>query len=400
MNDWNQTGTPPPAAPSQPVPPEGIPASAAQPKPGSAAAPPQTAASNALSAGAAPPAQPAAGGMPPAGAQPDLHSARRNFSRIGLGYFLIVLIWYAVAIPMTMIVAHHAPQTAISGWFQEVISTVPLYLVAVPFGMLLFWKVPAEAPQQQKLPFGKLVACFFLSYFIMQAGNLLGSLLVLPLEWLRGGAINNPVEQLLSGSNLWIMAVGIVLVAPVGEELLMRKVLLDRARRYGEIPAMLLSGVLFGLFHANLSQFFYAFAIGIFFAYIYLRTGRVQYTIVLHMLLNFLGGILPTMLLQGAGDLTELSDALLNGAGDAQAAMNLALDVLARVTPFLVYGLCSLGFFITGLVFFCSRFKRRRFLPAAEELPKKKRFSTIYLNVGMILFFVLSLILIVISLLS
>ena len=46
---------------------------------------------------------------------------------------------------------------------------------------------------------------------------------------------------------------------------------------------------MFGLFHGNFGQFFYAFAVGSVFAYVALRTGGIRYTVVLHFLVNFFG---------------------------------------------------------------------------------------------------------------
>ena len=60
--------------------------------------------------------------------------------------------------------------------------------------------------------------------------------------------------------------------------------------------------------------------------------------------------------------------------------------------------LLYLGLFITGLVLFCLRWKRRCIRPAEEPLPRGKRFSTVCLNVGMLLFFVLSAAIAVVSL--
>ena len=58
--------------------------------------------------------------------------------------------------------------------------------------------------------------------------------------------------------------------APVVEEFIFRKFLIDRVYRYGEWVAILTSGLMFGLFHENLAQFFFATLIGCFFAFFYI----------------------------------------------------------------------------------------------------------------------------------
>jgi len=51
--------------------------------------------------------------------------------------------------------------------------------------------------------------------------------------------------------------------APVCEELIFRKMLVTRALKYGEGVAILLSGLVFGLFHGDLNQIYVCLWIGI-----------------------------------------------------------------------------------------------------------------------------------------
>ena len=89
--------------------------------------------------------------------------------------------------------------------------------------------------------------------------------------------------------------IAFVVLAPVFEELVFRKVLVDRVLPFGEWPAILFSGITFGLFHGNLTQFFYAALLGMVLAYVYIRTGNILYTIGIHACINFLGGVLPLL---------------------------------------------------------------------------------------------------------
>ncbi len=78
-----------------------------------------------------------------------------------------------------------------------------------------------------------------------------------------------------------------VIGAPIVEELTFRKALLDRLHDTHEGYAAVISGLLFGLMHGNHQQFFLAFFIGMLFAMVYQRTGRVVYTMLLHGMINF-----------------------------------------------------------------------------------------------------------------
>ncbi len=80
-----------------------------------------------------------------------------------------------------------------------------------------------------------------------------------------------------------------VLGAPVLEELAFRKLILDRVHPYGELIGALTSALLFGLFHGNAAQFPLAFGFGIVSSLVYLKTGKISYSILLHMLINLMG---------------------------------------------------------------------------------------------------------------
>jgi len=105
----------------------------------------------------------------------------------------------------------------------------------------------------------------------------------------------NPLQEVLAGSNFIITLIYASLVAPIVEELIFRKLLLDKLRRFGDVPAILMTGFAFGLFHMNLSQFFYATALGFIFAYITIKTNTVRYSIILHIMINFIGTIVAPM---------------------------------------------------------------------------------------------------------
>ena len=103
-------------------------------------------------------------------------------------------------------------------------------------------------------------------------------------DWF-GYGVDNPIFS--SESRMMIFFnIYAVLGAPVMEELAFRKLLLDAAHPYGEIPAIFLSALLFGLMHGNAAQFLLAFSLGLMLAAVYMRTGRVIYTILMHFLIN------------------------------------------------------------------------------------------------------------------
>ena len=136
--------------------------------------------------------------------------------------------------------------------------------------------------------------------------------------------------------------------------------MIDRLRVLGELPAVLLSGLLFGLIHGNFSQFFYATFVGFVLGYLYLRTGRLRYPIAIHMTLNLAGGVLMTEIARHLPFLT--------GEGD------FALEELAASLPWVIaYGgylllllACVVATPIT-LLLLRRQIRLRRAVPAPEQ---------------------------------
>ena len=63
------------------------------------------------------------------------------------------------------------------------------------------------------------------------------------------------------------IVLGACIIGPLCEELVFRGLLAGRLARYGQKPGAFISALLFGLYHANLEQFFYAFALGLLLSY-------------------------------------------------------------------------------------------------------------------------------------
>jgi membrane protease YdiL (CAAX protease family) len=92
------------------------------------------------------------------------------------------------------------------------------------------------------------------------------------------------------------MALVLVVVAPLTEELLFRGLILrGLLQRYGTVPAVMLSALLFALVHANPYQFASAITMGVFLAWLLVRTRSLWPCIIAHALFNCHGIVLPIL---------------------------------------------------------------------------------------------------------
>lgn len=86
------------------------------------------------------------------------------------------------------------------------------------------------------------------------------------------------------------LAVGVILygvISPFTEEVVFRGVIYNRLRRfYGAPVGIVVSGVLFGVFHGNLVQGVYGACLGMLMAYLYERSGSFLIPILFHAVAN------------------------------------------------------------------------------------------------------------------
>lgn len=79
----------------------------------------------------------------------------------------------------------------------------------------------------------------------------------------------------------------ILVVAPaVLEEFCFRGAICGRLAKYNGTAAVLLSSILFSLIHMNISQIPFAFAAGLLMGYVYLRTGSIWSSVLIHAVNN------------------------------------------------------------------------------------------------------------------
>ena len=95
----------------------------------------------------------------------------------------------------------------------------------------------------------------------------------------------NPVNEMLDSlSPVMILYVGFL--GPIIEEYIFRWKLLNRLRRFGDKAAITYTALMFGLMHGNVTQFLYAAVIGVVLGYVAVKTGRMRYNCLLHILIN------------------------------------------------------------------------------------------------------------------
>jgi membrane protease YdiL (CAAX protease family) len=310
--------------------------------------------------------------------------ARKDFSRFGFALLAIGVITTVLQLILGVFLLD--TPLADMELMQWILTMAPMYLVAVPVGFVLIRKLPAEAGEQQKLTLGRFLLLMLMCMPVMYGGNLIGNMLS---ALLSGGTAENVLTDFIMGNPLYSF-IFTVLLAPFLEEFIFRKQIVDRLGKYGEKTAIVFSAVTFGLFHMNLFQFFYAFGLGLIFAYVYTRTRMLRYPVIMHMIINFMGSVIAPLLLKMVN--LELL------ASPETATAEQIMQMLPGMLAYLGYAFLLLGSSIAGLVLIIVRWKKAQFKPASQQLLPGTGTAIICRSPGMICFTVFCLIMIVLAL--
>ena len=296
---------------------------------------------------------------------PDRDGARRAASRCAFAAVAVMAIAYALIILYRYLTRDLVLPEQFGMDLTLIVDTVILDLIAMPIAwLLLLRRIPkdpvSERDGAERTPLRVPTLLFFFPcvYALAVAGSIPGKIF-----GLLGGDLTDPAADMILAVDPWAVILSTVILAPVAEELFFRKALIDRLSVYHPMDAILYSALLFGLIHGNLTQFLYAFPIGVLLGIIYRRTKNIRYTILLHMGMNTLGGLLPLLVqrLQTAGEGSE------------------GMAMLGTLATMLI-GSLTIGLVVVGVIFLIRG--RRRFLPIESDLPRYRR--PFYINAGFI----------------
>lgn len=230
---------------------------------------------------------------------------RHNLGRIGWALSLYVLFVALVSNALYIGATAFFPQLIAHPHFDLFFQGIPPYLIGAPLFYGLLYGMPKKAPEKKKLGFSGWITFLAITFFLMMAGNYIANALMSTIETAAGGEIPNLLDQQMSDSSPLENFILLVLLAPVFEELMCRKWLMDRLLPYSETLAVMASGLFFALLHGNFYQFFYAFFLGSLFAYIYAKTGKIRHTILMHMIINFTCAIITDFIGNMTSDLVS-----------------------------------------------------------------------------------------------
>ncbi len=315
--------------------------------------------------------------------------AKKTFGIIGWGFFAFVVV-SVVTQQIAIILLHMLNKTGegFAGIETYLVSFLPLYLLAFPVMLLIIKKLPNDEIGKSNISILTLIKCFCMCITIMYIGNIIGTGLSSVIGGMFGKTSNNNLAELIMKTDIFGTIIFVVIFGPIMEEIVFRKILIDKTVKFGERNAMFLSALMFGLFHMNLFQFFYAFGIGLIFAYIYIKSRKIVYSIIFHMIINFMGSVVA---IQIAKNFEEDVIAKLQ-SGNSEL-------VIATLTPgiiiSLIYSLVMIVMFFIGLVFLIAGRRNMKLDINGAPFTGKEEKGLVYGNYGMAFFIAVCLVMMV-----
>ena len=329
-----------------------------------------------------------------------IKDTRRAFSRFHLGILAYIGSAYVISIIVDLILfaimGDSYTSLAENIYFQWGMGVLPMYAVGLPLLYITVRNMPTKNLPKSRLRLGEFLIIFAIAQALMTVGNTIGTSLNAVFGEIRGEEITNSTSELIENSPIWLTLPVAVIIGPIIEEFIFRKLMLDRLSRYGAVVSIVISGLSFGLFHGNLYQFFYAALLGSLLAFVTLKTGNWLYSVILHILINFFGSVLAMPFIDMLAEVE---------AGIAAIETGAELDILSFANSALLltsYALIEYALVIVGAVCLALAIKNKWYTiknTAEVNIPKEEVASAVIFNLGTMLFIAVSLVLCAISVL-
>ncbi len=229
-----------------------------------------------------------------------------------------------------------------------------------------------------------IIRWIFIVLFFIYATNYATSFIFMFIENITGIKLVqtdfSADDNALSGI---VNIICITFMAPFFEEVLVRGAMLGNSKKYGTWSAAIATGLFFGLLHMNYPQVPFAAVMGFFSAFLVLKTKSIFPSILVHFIVNSIGGI--QSLFVGRVD----AEAIM--AGDISAAMeNPVPFIILMLIGLLILGLLGIGliFFIIEIVKFRDSFKLEKVYPEVSEGKKLLHYFSSPLTIVLMLFYI------------
>lgn len=284
----------------------------------------------------------------------------KNLNLIGIGLSLymifIKLIGYIGLFPKINKLIYDL--AVIPDWIKDIIIFITYYTTVYGSAMLILYIAIYKAPEikskvNKSFSIKDLLKFLGVTAIVYRVFWDVSNEIILPIaRGLNSNIANNTFTERYYGYSMWFVIFGVMIVAPIVEEYIFRKVILNKLRVYNDVFAVIVTGFLFGLIHGNINQFIYTFPLGIVFGIAAIKSNRILVPIILHMFLNIMGSnsILPNGFLKSVFIMSTVILSLIGAIVIIQSCIDLFKN-RDRINIKLVEGLKLFGTSYGAMIF-------------------------------------------------
>lgn len=273
---------------------------------------------------------------------------------------LMVIIFYVLDIALIRLgdlsVYHIAGRSAYYEDIAQLVSYCIQYLVVVPIVLVVFRLVSGKKEglkitacfRKPSMPAKWVAKWIVISFGLIYASNYINTFIFSYVQKASGTSLKG-VDFTSSGTALGgitsVLAMSVL--APFFEELMFRGTLFRNAEKCGQLTAIIMVGLTFGLWHGSYQQILYAAVMGMCACFMVAKTGSIFPSLILHFTMNTIGAIQSVAL--GSIDFQKFAADLEKGQITGTAPMII-----------IAVALLSFGLMIAGLVLFVKELRYHR----------------------------------------
>jgi hypothetical protein len=237
--------------------------------------------------------------------------------------------------------------------YHQLLSLFPFIVVY----FIVARKNPLDVLQISALPIRSTLLIILL---VFMSGIFVGVLTTLS-RLIIPETTSNIIYAVTSGSedNLLAMIVGLAVMPAILEEIIFRGIILSGYREENLLKLSIMNGFMFGLFHLNLDQFVYAFALGIILTYLVVITGSILSGMLFHFLFN-----LSTPLVVYFLNHANTSPEILAYFKETPPVTNLTFPIILELAAIAIFSIFTIRWILSKLMrihHFDSDLYQRRF---------------------------------------
>lgn len=326
-----------------------------------------------------------------------------TLNKIGIKWGIVGIAANAIAMIIQLPLKFYLPDffNQYQIYINMIAVVIPLYAIGFPLLLLLTKNMPKQVPERNKLGFKNLILLLLSMAGVVAMGIAIGIIPQTLATKPFGHSTNNEaLIDMMLNSNSIVRVLFAAVFAPVFEELIFRKTLLDRLAFKNKFIAIALSGIMFGMFHGNFQQAFMACMLGWICAFAYVKTGNIVYSILIHTALNLTTSVGTISFLRrtisegmklgvynNTGELIVSTEELTAALATPEAAPFLAAEDLLVLWLVILGTICLAGI-VTVIILLIKGFYKTGDAPSGLKA-KLSALSIIFKAPGMYVFYAL-----------